>query len=622
MTALLTRLLDAPDNGTRDGIILEARDLTKAYPLGETTVHALRGVSLTVGAGEFVALMGPSGSGKSTLLQLLGGLDRPSSGEVVLEGEIISELSDDRATRLRRDRTGFVFQSFNLIPLLDVTENIALPFTIAGLDPSRGEIAGRIKEVIALVDLTGKEHHKPDQLSAGEQQRVAVARALVTRPALLFADEPTGNLDYTTGTEILDALWRSCQERHQTMVLVTHDSKAAAYADRVHVVGDGQDPRHHRARPARRPRRDRPHRPARQPRSLSRMRGLHGLAWRGLRARPLRTALTTIGVALGVAVLYAGLATNAGIGAAVDRAVSTLVGRADLRVAAFGEVGLSEATLATIRDTPGVDVAAPSFERRTYLGTGQFGPGPLPAPVTLVGIDPALEPRIHDLTLAAGSPLEPGDDPSALVSATLARQDGLIVGSRVGLQGIDAPVYLRVAGILAGDGPWAGATGRAVVTHLPVAQSVFGADGLTRIDLELTPGTDPAAVVDALEATLLAEPYVVSSPRDLAIAMQASTGDFAATTALIAAIALFAGAFLIFNTLSMTVVERVRELGLLRAAGATRSQVTSLHPAAGVGHRCRRGRARDRRRRGAGDRHRRLDGLRRVGPDRAVPSSA
>ena len=219
--------------------ILEARDLTKSYPLGETSVDALRGVSLSVAAGEFVALMGPSGSGKSTLLQLLGGLDRPTGGEVILEGEVISQLSDDRATRLRRDRTGFVFQSFNLIPLLDVSENVALPFTIAGQDPSRGEIAERIRDVIDLVDLTGKEHHKPDQLSAGEQQRVAVARALVTRPALLFADEPTGNLDYTTGTEILDALWRSCEERHQTIVLVTHDSKAAAYADRVLVVGDG-----------------------------------------------------------------------------------------------------------------------------------------------------------------------------------------------------------------------------------------------------------------------------------------------------------------------------------------------------------------------------------------------
>ena len=219
--------------------ILEARDLTKRYRLGASTVDALRGVSLTVAEGEFVARMGPSGSGKSTLLQLLGGLDRPTAGTVTLQGESISELSDDAATKLRRDRTGFVFQSFNLIPLLDVRENVALPFTIAGHDTGRGELVERIRDVIALVDLTGKEHHKPDQLSAGEQQRVAIARALVTRPALLFADEPTGNLDYTTGTEILDSLWRSCVERGQTVVLVTHDSKAAAYADRVFVVGDG-----------------------------------------------------------------------------------------------------------------------------------------------------------------------------------------------------------------------------------------------------------------------------------------------------------------------------------------------------------------------------------------------
>jgi len=220
--------------------ILEARELAKSYPLGGTTVDALRGVSLTVEEGEFVALMGPSGSGKSTLLQLLGGLDRPTSGVVVLEGHVVSDLSDDEVTRLRRDRTGFVFQSFNLIPLLDVTENVALPFTIAGQDPSSGEIAIRIRDAIALVDLTAKARHKPDQLSVGEQQRVAVARALVTRPALLFADEPTGNLDYTSGTEILDALWRSCVERNQTIVLVTHDSKAAAYADRVLVIGDGR----------------------------------------------------------------------------------------------------------------------------------------------------------------------------------------------------------------------------------------------------------------------------------------------------------------------------------------------------------------------------------------------
>jgi putative ABC transport system ATP-binding protein len=221
--------------------ILEARELIKSYRLGETTVDALRGVSLAVDKGEFVALMGPSGSGKSTLLQLLGGLDRPSHGEVILDGAAISLMNDEQATRLRRDRTGFVFQFFNLIPLLTVEENIGLPFTIAGQDPRHGDVAARIREVIDLVELRGKERNRPDQLSAGEQQRVAVARALVTRPAILFADEPTGNLDYTTGTEILDALRRSNVELGQTIVLVTHDERLAARsADRIIHLVDGR----------------------------------------------------------------------------------------------------------------------------------------------------------------------------------------------------------------------------------------------------------------------------------------------------------------------------------------------------------------------------------------------
>jgi putative ABC transport system ATP-binding protein len=217
--------------------ILEARDVTKRYELGKTTVEALRGVTMAVKAGEFVALMGPSGSGKSTLLQLLGGLDQPTSGSVVFEGADISHLSDAQATKLRRERTGFVFQAFNLIPLLSVRENIELPFTIAG---GSKDARDRVRQVIELVELGGKEGHRPDQLSAGEQQRVAVARALVTRPSVLLADEPTGNLDYTTSGELLDALWRSCEHGGQTIVLVTHDARAAAYADRVLVIGDGR----------------------------------------------------------------------------------------------------------------------------------------------------------------------------------------------------------------------------------------------------------------------------------------------------------------------------------------------------------------------------------------------
>ncbi len=219
--------------------ILEARDVARSYRMGGTTVEAVRGVSLAVEPGEFVALMGPSGSGKSTLLHLLGGLDRPTAGEVDLDGEVVSRLGDDAATKLRRSKTGFVFQFFNLVPILSVRENVALPFIIAGRDPNGRAESAAIEEVLAAVDLAGKERHRPDELSAGEQQRVALARALVHRPALLLADEPTGNLDYATGTEILDMLWRLCAERGQTVVLVTHDAKAAAYADRVLVLRDG-----------------------------------------------------------------------------------------------------------------------------------------------------------------------------------------------------------------------------------------------------------------------------------------------------------------------------------------------------------------------------------------------
>jgi putative ABC transport system ATP-binding protein len=219
-------------------VILEARDLVKCYPLGEGTVEALRGISLSVSAGEFVAIMGSSGSGKSTMLHLLGALDRPTSGQVIIDGVTVSDLDEEEATLTRRAKTGFVFQFFNLIPLLSVAENVALPFLIAG--ETLAQRRERVDELLALVGLSDKAAHRPDQLSAGEQQRVAIARALAPSPAILLADEPTGNLDVTPGTEILDLLWSSCERLGQTVVLVTHDARAAAYADRVLVVRDGR----------------------------------------------------------------------------------------------------------------------------------------------------------------------------------------------------------------------------------------------------------------------------------------------------------------------------------------------------------------------------------------------
>ena len=301
---------------------------------------------------------------------------------------------------------------------------------------------------------------------------------------------------------------------------------------------------------------------------------LTGLAWRSLRARPLRSLLSGLGVALGVAVLFAGLATNAGIESSVNSTVRDLVGRADLRVAAFGEHGLTPETVRAIKETPGVEVIAPALQRRTYLGPDIEAGQSLPPPVTVLGVDPAAEPQLHDLHLVAGSMLREPAEPSALISEQLAGEDGLAVGAPITMQGTGDRVTFRVIGILAGEGPINGAFGRIVVVPLQAAQSVFGDDAVTRVDIGVAAGADVAAVSDALVARLLTQPYVLSTPQDIAASLRGSTADFEATTALIAAIALFAGAFLVFNTLSMTVVEQVREVGLLRAAGATRRQVT------------------------------------------------
>ena len=217
--------------------VLEALKLKKAYQLGEHQVDALIGVDFQVVEGEFVAIMGPSGSGKSTLLHLLGGLDSPSGGNVVLAGESLAELSERQATLVRRHNIGFVFQFFNLLPTLSAEENILLPVIIDGKDPRQYE--DQLANLLDLVGLLDRRSHKPDQLSGGEQQRVAIARALITQPAILLADEPTGNLDTKTGTAIMELLRRSCDELNQTVIVVSHDPRASAYADRVIFLRDG-----------------------------------------------------------------------------------------------------------------------------------------------------------------------------------------------------------------------------------------------------------------------------------------------------------------------------------------------------------------------------------------------
>jgi putative ABC transport system ATP-binding protein len=217
--------------------ILKANSLKKKYDLGEHVVNALMGIDFEVKEGDFVALMGPSGSGKSTLLHLLGGLDKPSEGDVTLAGQPLAALSDKQATLARRHNVGFIFQFFNLLPTLTAKENVSLPLIIDGKNLRKYN--QKIDAVLELVGLSDRADHKPDQLSGGEQQRVAIARALVTDPAIVLADEPTGNLDSKTGKAIMDLLRRSCDELGQTIVVVTHDARAAAYADRVVFLSDG-----------------------------------------------------------------------------------------------------------------------------------------------------------------------------------------------------------------------------------------------------------------------------------------------------------------------------------------------------------------------------------------------
>jgi putative ABC transport system ATP-binding protein len=218
--------------------LLEAVGLRKRYAMGEVSVEALRGVDFVVKRGEFVAIMGPSGSGKSTLLHLLGGLDDPTDGEVLLAGQPLAQLSDDRLTLIRRRQVGFVFQFFNLLPTLTAAENVALPLLIDGRRLEDYE--ERVADLLALVGLADRAGHRPDQLSGGEQQRVAIAQAFVTDPEVVLADEPTGNLDSAAGEEILRLLRRMRDEKGQTIVMVTHNEHAAEYADRIVRLRDGR----------------------------------------------------------------------------------------------------------------------------------------------------------------------------------------------------------------------------------------------------------------------------------------------------------------------------------------------------------------------------------------------
>jgi putative ABC transport system permease protein len=310
------------------------------------------------------------------------------------------------------------------------------------------------------------------------------------------------------------------------------------------------------------------------------VRRLSSLAWRSLGARKLRSFLTVIGIGLGVAVLFASLAAGAGMDAAVDKAAADEMGHADLRVQALQETGLSRETIAAVESVPGVSIAAPALERKTYLSVGQnqTPSDQLPPPVTVLGIDPEREVMLHDLPLASGRPLAANDNKSALVTEAFATQEQVSVGDSISLNGsaTSGPQIYEIVGIVSGRGPLPEAEGRLVFLPLGSAQALFDTTGVTRIDLGAAPGISVEVLTGQLDVSIKTQPFLLSGVADLADSLRSQMTDFRSALILVSAVVLFAGAFLIFNTLSMTVGERGREVGLLRAAGTTRSQVMAF----------------------------------------------
>jgi len=310
------------------------------------------------------------------------------------------------------------------------------------------------------------------------------------------------------------------------------------------------------------------------------VRRLSSLAWRSIGARKLRSFLTMVGIALGVAVLFASLSAGAAMDAAVDRAAADEIGHADLRMQALEERGLGQATINAIMATAGVGVAAPALERQTYVAAGpNLTPtAALPPSVTVLGIDPVAEPRLHDMPLAAGRLLTTGDAQAALITETLAGQLHLAVGDSIRLNGSVAsgPQAYEIVGLVIGDAPLPESDGRLVFMPLASAQALFGVTGVTRVDLASAPGVSVDELVGQLDVGIRTEPFLLDRAGDLADSLRAQTTDLRGALLLVAAVIIFAGAFLIFNTLSMTVSERTREIGLLRAAGTSRSQVMWL----------------------------------------------
>jgi macrolide transport system ATP-binding/permease protein len=607
--------------------VIEVRDLAKVYYIGELEVHALRGVSLTIEHGEFVAIMGASGSGKSTLMNVLGCLDRPSGGRYLLEGVDVTEQDEPALAQVRSRRIGFVFQNFNLLARTSALENVALPLLYTG---RHADSSARAKQALCALGLEGRERNTPSQLSGGQQQRVAIARALVNDPAILLADEPTGNLDSKTATDIMTTIRTLNREQGLTVVLVTHEPDMATFADRVVTMRDGAIVSDERkaagesspqVRPAAAPVRGQA---ADAGAGLSFARMSLMVAARAIARNKMRSALTMLGIFIGVAALIAMVAVGQGASAAVAARIQSL--GTNLLIVVPGattasgvRAGFGSASTLTVTDGDEIRRDAPAVANVAYLvrGLGQLQYGDKNWTTSLQGVSPSFF-AIREWPVAAGRTMTDKDEADAarvcLIGQTVFKNLFGEHENPIGATILVKNVPMQVVGLLQGRGQTGFGQDQDDVVYMPFTtaeRKVLGvaAPSSTQTQTSSTIYVAPPnpfgikpkltgyvniLYVQARSTALVptakeqitrillrrhniqpgqTQDFDVRNISDITQAMEGSSRILALLLAAVASISLIVGGIGIMNILLVSVTERTREIGIRMAIGARRVHV-------------------------------------------------
>jgi macrolide transport system ATP-binding/permease protein len=611
--------------------VIQVNDLTKTYRLGDVEVHALQGVSLTVQRGEFVAIMGSSGSGKSTLMNILGCLDRPTSGDYFLEGSDVTQQDEPSLALVRSRRIGFVFQSFNLLARTSAMENVSLPLFYAGrLEDSMT----RAEEALHSLGLEGREQNHPSQLSGGQQQRVAIARALVNGPAILLADEPTGNLDTKTANDIMTIIQTLNREKGVTVVLVTHEPDMAAFADRVITMRDGAivSDEHNGPSPAQVP----PVRPRISvaseapfagPGDSKRILSFLGMALkvaiRAISRNKMRSALTMLGIFIGVAALITMVAVGQGANAAVTARIeglgtNLLIILPGATTTGGARSGFGSASTLTVADADGIKKDAPAVANVSYLISqqGQVQYGDKNWTTSVQGVSPSYF-MIRNWPVVAGRTMSQEDELNisrvCLIGETVSQNLFGAYRNPVGATILIKNVPMDVIGLLSPRGQSGFGRDQDDVVFIPFTtaeRKVLGTAAPTQVQSDQNPiyatvpnpfGIQPKLtgyvniiyvqarstalvptakdqVVRILDKRHRIEPgqpedFSVRNISDITQAMEGSSKTMALLLAAVASISLIVGGIGIMNILLVSVTERTREIGIRMAIGARRSHV-------------------------------------------------